>query len=79
MIKRLTTVEEVIVELGGFQAVNALTGRESVSASSMWKLRGKFPPNTYAVMKAALEAVGASAPASLWRMPESAQPEDVAS
>lgn len=79
MIKRLTTAEEVIAALGGFQAVNALTKRTSISASSMWKLRKKFPPNTYPVMKAALAAVGASAPDALWGMPETAQPEDVAS
>jgi ABC-type hemin transport system substrate-binding protein len=82
MPKRLTTAGEVIAELGGFAAVNALTKRKAISASSMWKMRGKFPPNTFSVMQAALEAAGASAPGSLWGMPETETerlPEDAAS
>lgn len=70
MSRRFLTVEDVISELGGFDAVKALTGRKSSSAVPMWKLRRKFPPNTYTVMIAALQAKGATAPASLWGMPQ---------
>lgn len=70
MLKQLTTPEEVISELGGFDSVRELTNRNSPSAVPMWKFRGTFPPNTYAVMKAALRARGADAPDSLWNMAE---------
>lgn len=69
MAKQLNTVEDVISELGGFDAVKELTNRNSSSAVPMWKHREKFPPNTFTVMTAALKAKGARAPASLWGMP----------
>ena len=67
-MKQLSSVEEVISELGGFEAVRELTNRESSSAVPMWKHRRKFPPNTFAVMKAALDARECSAPDNLWGM-----------
>jgi hypothetical protein len=75
MTKQLSTVEEVISELGGFDAVKDLTHRTSSSAVPVWKFRQKFPPNTFAVMMEALEAKGATAPETLWGM---TQREDVA-
>ena len=70
MVKQLNSIEEVISELGGFDAVRELTKRESISAVPTWKYRGSFPPNTYAVMKAALHARNAEAPDGLWNMAE---------
>lgn len=69
MVKQLTTVEEVISELGGFAAVRALTKRASASAVPMWKSRKRFPTTTYTVMKTALQKRGVSAPDKLWGMP----------
>ncbi len=68
MTKQLSTVEEVILELGGPRAVAELTNRTSISAVPMWKIRQTFPTNTYAVLKSALKARGAEAPDSLWNM-----------
>lgn len=70
MVKKLKTVEEVISELGGFDAVKELTNRGGRWTVPMWKHREKFPPNTYAIMKSALRAKNADAPASLWNMAE---------
>ena len=70
MVKQLNTVEEVISELGGFDAVKELTNRNSASAVPMWKHRQTFPPTTYVVLKTALHAKGADAPDSLWNMAE---------
>jgi hypothetical protein len=75
MFRQLHTVEEVISELGGFEVVKELTGRRGNFTVPMWKHREKFPPNTFILMKAALEAKGASAPASLWGMPSPAESE----
>lgn len=72
MAKRnLRTVEQVIEALGGPKAVGELTKRASVNAAWNWTDRGSFPTNTYAIMKAALAEIGASAPDSLWNMIES--------
>lgn len=64
------TVEEVFEALGGYQAVRELVPRKSSSAVLMWNFRKKFPANTFAVLNTALAAKGASAPASLWGMPQ---------
>lgn len=69
MAKQLHTVEDVIVELGGFDAVKALTNRSGQWTVPMWKHRKKFPPNTFTIITAALKAKGAKAPESLWGMP----------
>jgi hypothetical protein len=69
MAKQLHTVEDVISELGGFDAVQKLTNRNGRWTVPMWKHREKFPPNTFILMTAALKAKGACAPASLWGMP----------
>lgn len=72
-MKQLQSVEEVINELGGFDAVKELTRSKAPSVVPMWKNRNHFPPRTYAAMKAALHAKGADAPASLWKMTEAAE------
>ena len=70
MLKRLTTIEEVVDALGGNREVAALTGRKSAHAVSMWKDRGAFPSNTILIMQAALKSHGKSAPSELWGVPE---------
>jgi hypothetical protein len=70
MVKQLNSIEEVISELGGIEAVRELTRRPTTSVVPMWKVRKTFPTNTYAVMKAALRVKGADAPDSLWNMAE---------
>ena len=64
----LTSVDAVIGALGGLKEVASLTGRRGNSAVPMWRQRGSFPSNTYAVMIAALQEQGKTAPASLWGM-----------
>lgn len=68
--RRLPTIEAVIKELGGNQAVADLTGRATDQAVSNWKGRNSLPLNTYTVLKSALRARGFSAPDALWGMPE---------
>lgn len=70
MTKQLRSIEEVILELGGPRAVAQLTKRGSISTVPMWKIRGSFPMNTYAIMKEALQSRGFRAPGSLWNMPD---------
>ena len=70
MSKQLHTVEDVIKELGGPDAVKEMTNRDGQWTVAMWKNRKKFPPNTYLIMKAALDAKGVRAPASLWGIHE---------
>lgn len=68
MTKHLETVEEVIAELGGPQAVAELTEKKSQSAVPMWKNRKRFPANTFTTLQTALQARGLSAPNNLWGM-----------
>lgn len=68
MVKQLQSVEDVISELGGNDAVRELTNRGKPSAVLMWKVRQTFPRETYLIMKAALREKGADAPDSLWKM-----------
>jgi hypothetical protein len=65
--KHLRTTAQVIAALGGKRAVADLTGR-SWSAVWNWEDRKAFPPNTYAIIKGALQANGMAAPDSLWGM-----------
>lgn len=69
MLKELSSVEEVISELGGFDAVKVLTKSKSPSVVPMWKNRKRFPAKTYPVLKPALEERGLSAPDKLWGIP----------
>lgn len=69
MTKRLQTVEEVIAELGGPQAVAEMTEKKSASAVPMWKNRKRFPAKTFTILQAALHERGLSAPNDLWGMP----------
>lgn len=61
----LTTVDAVVVALGGTRAVADLTGATD-SAVSNWRKSGTFPARTYIILKAALGQ--RDAPDSLWSM-----------
>ena len=63
----LKSTTAVIEALGGVRAVADLTNR-TYQAAHNWKRFKTFPPDTYLVMKAKLDEIGATAPASLWRM-----------
>lgn len=65
--RTLNTIADIIEALGGIAAVADLTGRK-VGAVYMWKPLGKFPANTFQVMKRALADRGYVAPDSLWGM-----------
>ena len=68
MAKELHTVGEVISELGGFAVVQEMTRREGKFTVQMWKNRNRFPPNTYTILKSALQERGITAPDNLWGM-----------
>ncbi len=70
--RNLITTEQVMHALGGTRAVATLTGRK-YSAAFHWLKFECFPSNTFLIMKGALEERGLDAPASLWRMTETAQ------
>jgi len=65
----LHTADEVVDALGGTKAVAELTRRKD-SAVSNWRTAGKFPPNTYLLLKAALSDKNKGAPDALWSMAE---------
>lgn len=62
----LTTTTEVI-DLLGPKAVAELTHREMMAVYK-WKAFKTFPPDTYLVLRTAIEQHGYKAPDSLWRM-----------
>jgi hypothetical protein len=66
--RRFETTAEVF-DAFGIEGVMALTGGNK-TAVYYYKASGKFPPKTYVVLKAALAAIGAEAPDSLWQMIE---------
>lgn len=68
MVKELRTIDEVIRELGGAQAVMELTKRASSSIVPVWKHRKRFPGYTYPAIQNALKAKGATAPDELWKL-----------
>lgn len=68
MIRELETVDQVVSELGGSDAVRKITRSKYVSTVSNWIKDGKFPPKTYKVMQNKLCALGLSAPDRLWGM-----------
>lgn len=72
-METLETTGAVIDELGGNATV---ADRMKVKPKTVWHWRdtGVFPSNTYIVITEALQAVGKTAPASLWAM-KSASPE----
>lgn len=67
--RKLQSVPLVVAALGGKHAVADMTGR-TWSAVWNWESREAFPPNTYTVLKRALEAKGLTAPDALWGMSE---------
>jgi hypothetical protein len=64
--RRLTTVHEVVDELGGLSAVCRLTGA-NIKQGWNWIGRSEtFPASYYVCMQRALQRRGATAPARLW-------------
>lgn len=70
-MQTLSTVDDIIRELGGTGAVAQMLGRGD-SAVSNWKAYRRFPPNTYVVLTSAIRRRGKRAPDSLWGMVEAA-------
>jgi hypothetical protein len=66
--RRFETVAEIF-DAFGVNGIMALTGGKH-TAVLYYRTSGKFPPKTYVVLKAALAAIGAEAPDSLWQMIE---------
>jgi hypothetical protein len=66
MLKRLTTFEQVIDELGGVTAVARLTRRTAPAVCNWRKTRRRFPTTLYFVMQGALKVKGAQAERRLW-------------
>jgi hypothetical protein len=64
----IETIELVIEELGGPEALRKLTRRKGVSSVHTWKWREKFPAPTYTIIQDALRKKGKTAPAKLWGM-----------
>lgn len=67
----LNSTSEVIDALGGTENVAQITGRK-YNAVWMWRAAKNFPPDTFLILRHALEAQQQTAPASLWRMVEAA-------
>ena len=68
----MTTIEnttEIIDVLGGNTAVARLTST-TPKAVSNWRGFGKFPANTFLVIKSELVRLGMNAPDHLWSMRE---------
>ncbi len=65
----LSTAEQVLDELGGFDAVAELTGANRKAVTN-WKYFNAFPSRTYVALTAELKRRGKKAPASLWKMAE---------
>jgi hypothetical protein len=68
-VKSYKNVSDIIDLLGGNTSVAHLTSRSS-NAVSNWRTFGKFPAQTFLLIKAELKRRGASAPDSLWAMQE---------
>lgn len=66
MANHLATAKEVIETLGGYPAVQKLTG-ENYQTVWNWGWRNKLPPRFFQLMTTELDRLGASAPAGLWQ------------
>jgi len=64
-----TTTDEVLDALGGNTPVAVLTSTTPKVVSN-WRTCGKFPSNTFIILKTELLKRGASAPDRLWSMRE---------
>lgn len=78
-ISQLETVDHVIDALGGVSSVCELIGarkKRSWQRVDNWRLRGRFPSDTYVVLTDALKARQFSAPARLWGMLDPPAPDE---
>ena len=64
---QITSVGEIIEELGGYRRVSQMCG-STPHAALMWRARGSLPRRTFIVLTHALAMKGHSAPPRLWRM-----------
>jgi hypothetical protein len=67
-MRRLSSAGDVVMTLGGIDAVVRLTESKSRNVVWNWLNAGAFPPNTYVVMVRALERRDCTASARLWQM-----------
>jgi hypothetical protein len=64
-MRRLSSVREIVDELGGVAAVCELT-KSNLKAVYHWNNSNQFPARLYDGMKRALKKRGCTAPARLW-------------
>jgi hypothetical protein len=64
--RQLITFDAVVAALGGVREVGKLTNQNTAAVCNWKRRRQKFPTKYYFLMKAELEARGASAPPDLW-------------
>jgi hypothetical protein len=75
MIKlKLTTAEAVVDALGGVLAVAEMTGTKR-SGVYNWLAAGRFPADTYLLLRDELKARNMSAPNYLWPMRQPIAPK----
>lgn len=65
--RALTTVDQVIDELGGTSATAKLTGQQYDQTVSNWRRRGRMPPELFDLMVGELEKRGCTASPALWK------------
>ncbi len=70
-MEHLETARAVIDKLGGTTAVSHLTRRKPQHVTN-WKASGRLPPDTFLIMRQALQLAGATAPTALWGIVEPA-------
>lgn len=70
-LEMLETTDAVIDAVGGTSAAAGLFGFDPRRVSN-WRKAGRFPPETFLVLTAALRAIGKTAPSTLWSMHEPA-------
>ena len=62
----LSTIDEVVAAVGGVPAAVALVGAKASNAPSMWKIRGRIPPEHFFPFSEALRKVGKQADPALF-------------
>jgi hypothetical protein len=67
MATQLETVGEVVDALGGTGAVADMVNNTDAAVSN-WRSAGRFPANTYILIRGELKKIGRRAPDSLWSM-----------
>lgn len=68
-MEHLSTIDDVVERLGGPTKAGRIVGR-GPQAVCNWVRRGRIAPDTFCVLRAALEEINCTAPKSLWGMVE---------